>query len=120
MRRCHLQKLSHLGKKNKNKLKANAVWVRMHLHILQKTIAELEKKCGEPAGALLQVSLEETLKSTLRAEKRTEFTEGHFQNAGDSALPPNVKTKWLLSTCRKHHECNWRESKSVQPYGEQY
>ena len=61
MRRCHLQKLSHLGRKNKSKLKANAVWVQKHLGILQKTIAELEKKWGEPAGALLQVSLGETL-----------------------------------------------------------
>ncbi|XP_075840655.1 putative E3 ubiquitin-protein ligase TRIML2 [Microtus pennsylvanicus] len=49
-----LQKLSHLGRKNKSKLKANAVSVQKHLRSLQKTITELEKKWGEPAGALLQ------------------------------------------------------------------
>ncbi|CAO2611987.1 Probable E3 ubiquitin-protein ligase TRIML2 [Lemmus lemmus] len=59
----HLQKLSHLGRENVSKLKANEVWAWKHLCILQKTITELEKKCGEPAGALLQVSLEETLSS---------------------------------------------------------
>lgn len=57
----HLQKLGHLGRQKVSKLKVNAVWVRKHLYILQKTITKLEKKCGEPAAALLQVSLEETL-----------------------------------------------------------
>ncbi|KAH0507744.1 putative E3 ubiquitin-protein ligase TRIML2 [Microtus ochrogaster] len=68
-----LQKLSHLGRKNKSKLKANAVWVQKYLRSLQKNITELEKKWGEPAGALLQRS-ESLLLQNLKPAQITDLS----------------------------------------------
>ncbi|KAL6030940.1 hypothetical protein STEG23_001370 [Scotinomys teguina] len=50
----HLQELSHVGRENMSKLKTSEVWVGKHVCSLQKTVRELEKKCGESAIALLQ------------------------------------------------------------------
>ncbi|XP_059100998.1 probable E3 ubiquitin-protein ligase TRIML2 [Peromyscus eremicus] len=49
-----LQGLSHVGRENMSKLKASEVCVGKHLCSLQKTVMELEKKCGESAIPLLQ------------------------------------------------------------------
>ncbi|XP_069349620.1 probable E3 ubiquitin-protein ligase TRIML2 [Eulemur rufifrons] len=49
-----LQRLSHLGRENMNKLKESEVRVSEQICSLQRVTAELEKKCGEPALAVLK------------------------------------------------------------------
>ncbi|CAH6787246.1 probable E3 ubiquitin-protein ligase TRIML2 [Phodopus roborovskii] len=49
-----LQRLSHLGRENMNKLKTSEACAYKYLCRLQETITELEKKCGESAITLLQ------------------------------------------------------------------
>ncbi|XP_012499460.1 PREDICTED: probable E3 ubiquitin-protein ligase TRIML2 [Propithecus coquereli] len=49
-----LQRLSHLGRENMNKLKESEVRVSEQICSLQRATAELEKKCGEPALAVLK------------------------------------------------------------------
>nr|ACC61061.1 TU4 isoform A [Mus musculus] len=49
-----LQRLSHLGRENMEKLKASEVRLGEHLRSLQTMITDLEKNCGESAVALLQ------------------------------------------------------------------
>nr|XP_012639681.1 probable E3 ubiquitin-protein ligase TRIML2 [Microcebus murinus]XP_012639682.1 probable E3 ubiquitin-protein ligase TRIML2 [Microcebus murinus]XP_012639683.1 probable E3 ubiquitin-protein ligase TRIML2 [Microcebus murinus]XP_012639684.1 probable E3 ubiquitin-protein ligase TRIML2 [Microcebus murinus]XP_012639685.1 probable E3 ubiquitin-protein ligase TRIML2 [Microcebus murinus]XP_012639686.1 probable E3 ubiquitin-protein ligase TRIML2 [Microcebus murinus]XP_012639687.1 probable E3 ubiquiti len=44
-----LQRLSHVGRENMNKLKESEVRVSEQICSLQRVTAELEKKCGEPA-----------------------------------------------------------------------
>ncbi|XP_005066708.1 probable E3 ubiquitin-protein ligase TRIML2 [Mesocricetus auratus] len=49
-----IRELSNLGRQNMNKLKTSEVCASKFLGSLQETIADLEKKCGESAVALLQ------------------------------------------------------------------
>ncbi|XP_072806531.1 probable E3 ubiquitin-protein ligase TRIML2 [Vicugna pacos] len=49
-----LQRLNNLGRENVSKLKESEVRLSEHTCSLQKIIAELEKKCGQSASALLQ------------------------------------------------------------------
>uniref|UniRef100_A0A8D0RSK9 B30.2/SPRY domain-containing protein n=1 Tax=Sus scrofa TaxID=9823 RepID=A0A8D0RSK9_PIG len=51
-----LQRLDDLGRENMNKLKESEVRLSEQICSLQKMIAELEKKCGQSASVLLQVS----------------------------------------------------------------
>ncbi|XP_010951655.1 probable E3 ubiquitin-protein ligase TRIML2 isoform X1 [Camelus ferus] len=49
-----LQRLNNLGRENMSKLKESEVRLSEHTCSLQKTIAELEKKCGQSTSVLLQ------------------------------------------------------------------
>ncbi|XP_062932784.1 probable E3 ubiquitin-protein ligase TRIML2 [Cynocephalus volans] len=49
-----LQRLNDLERENMNKLKESAVRISEQIGSLRRITAELEKKCGQPASALLQ------------------------------------------------------------------
>uniref|UniRef100_A0A8C2LEB5 Tripartite motif family-like 2 n=1 Tax=Cricetulus griseus TaxID=10029 RepID=A0A8C2LEB5_CRIGR len=69
-----LQRLSHVGRENMNKLKTNEVCASKFLCSLQETISELERKCGESAVALLQCKGEFLLFQSLKPAHITDLS----------------------------------------------